>query len=360
MTPTIAVVIPNRNDAGPLEKCLQTLLQQQSPPDQIIVVDDQSTDNSHEVMQRLLDGVAGVTIVHNPRQMGTMGALNEGLKHTSSEYVLFLSSNDYLEPQLFERARNGLRAGNFPGVWSAMVWSVDENGEHPEIYPSPVISYDTTYLPPERCIQLSTAIGHWFTGTTLVYHTETLRKIDGFDPVYAGLADMIAALVVASLKGAAYTPEPLGLMRRHDDGLMWRTCHDLPGLDEKLQYLAIHGSRLSPSLFTPTYTELMERRLRLTAIRTFADNSWQQHARKWTGPRYSLLNSVAPLLGKRRKLQLAAAFLLLRPPGDLFRIVRYRLLGKFLLKLFNRKNPVFLSHQDDSTPTNHTQLDLRP
>ena len=333
MTPTIAVVIPNRNDSAYLVKCLDSVLSQDVPPDQIIVVDDQSTDDSLDVIQKKLFNVAGARIVVNPTCLGTMGALNEGLKHVTSEYVLFLSSNDYLENGIFERAKSCIAAAGSPGVWSAMVWVVDESGNHLHLYPSPVVALTDTFFPPDKCIRLAKTVGHWFTGTTLIYHRDTLKKIGGFDISYRGLGDLLAALTVASLKGAAFSPEPLGVMRQHEGGLMWRTITDLPGLDVILAKMENSGSKLSPALFTAEFCDVMKRRIRFTAIRASHNNEWLTHAGSWQGYRYRLLSKVSRLFGKYRKLQLTFAFLLLRPPLDLIAIIWYRFLGRFFVLL---------------------------
>ncbi|MEE8321634.1 MAG: glycosyltransferase family A protein, partial [Gammaproteobacteria bacterium] len=313
MTPTIAVVIPNRNDSGPLGKCLDSVLNQDVVSDQIIVVDDQSTDDSRVVIQNKIRNIPGAKIVINPTRLGTMGTLNAGLNHVTCDYVLFLSSNDYLENDIFRRAKSRIAAHGFPGVWSAMVWAVDENGERPRLYPSPVVALSDTYLPPSKCIRLAMSIGHWFTGTTLIYHRQTLQGIGGFDTAYQGLADLFAALTVASIRGASFSPEPLGVMRQHAGGLMWRTSTNLPGLDKILDRMIETGPKLSPKLFGPRFCELMQRRIRFTAIRAFQDSSWQAHAPSWTGYRYKLLIVISPFLGNYRKLQLITAFLLLRP-----------------------------------------------
>src|SRR4030067_732667 len=184
MTPTIAVVIPNRNDSEHLKKCLDSVLAQNIPPDQIITVDDQSTDDSLDVVQKKLSNIAGARIVVNTTCFGTMGALNEGLKYVTSEYVLFLSSNDYVEGGIFERAKSCIAAAGSPGVWSAMVWVVDESGRHLHLYPSPVVALTDTFFPPDECIRLAKTVGHWVTGQTLIYHRETLRKIGGFGITY--------------------------------------------------------------------------------------------------------------------------------------------------------------------------------
>lgn len=331
MPPTIAVVIPNRNDSAYLRKCLDSVLTQDVPPDQIVVVDDQSTDDSLDIIRKKLFNVAGAKIVVNPACLGTMGALNEGLKYVTSEYVLFLSSNDYLENGIFKHAKSCIAAAGSPGVWSAMVWVVDESGRHLHLYPSPVVALSDTFLTPDKCICLAKTLGHWFTGTTLIYHRETLQKIGGFDIAYQGLGDMLAALTVASLKGGAFSPQPLGVMRQHEGGLYWRTLTNLPGLDVILTKMENTGPQLSPALFTPQFCEVMKRRIRFSAIRAFHDNDWQIHARSWKGCRHRLLSVTTSVFGKRRVLQLAWAFLLLRPITDTFVIIWYRIIGAFFV-----------------------------
>ncbi len=328
MTPTIAVVIPNRNDSAYLKKCLDSVLDQDVPPDQIIVVDDQSTDDSLEAIQKALFNIAGARIVVNPTCLGTMGALNEGLRYVTSDYVLFLSSNDYIEGGIFERAKSCIASAGSPGVWSAMVWVVDENGRHLHLYPSPVVALSDTFLPPEKCVGLAQTVGHWFTGTTLIYHRESLQKIGGFNIAYQGMGDMLAALTVASIGGAAFTPEPLGVMRQHEGGLMSRTLANLPGLDAILERMEYAGSELSPVLFTPEFCDVMKRRIRFTAIRALDKTIWLPHAESWHGYRYRILCAVVPYFGNFRKLQLALAFVLLRPTFDVVAIIWYRFLGR--------------------------------
>lgn len=333
MTPSIAVVIPNYNDSGPLQQCLESVLQQEEGPDQVIVVDDQSTDNSVEVIKGYLRNDAPSELVVNTKRLGTMGALNEGLRRVRTDYALFLSSNDYLRPGIFTHARARILTDGYPGVWSAMVSAIDEHETRSYLYPSPVVSLRDTHFTPEQCIRLAMLLGHWFTGTTLIYHSETLRKIGGFDTAYKGLADMLAALTVASIRGASFSPQPFGVMRLHAGGLMANTSKDLVGLDVILERMAVKGPKLSPQLFSDKFCNLMQRRVRFTALRAIDDGSWIVHARNWQGQRYRLLNAVAPLLGRFRKLQLAAAFFLLRPFMDLFAILWYRIAGNAFITI---------------------------
>ena len=61
--PSLAVVVPNRNDSRYLRTCLRSVLDQAVPPDELIVVDDQSTDDSVPLIRSLIDGVPYAQLV---------------------------------------------------------------------------------------------------------------------------------------------------------------------------------------------------------------------------------------------------------------------------------------------------------
>ncbi len=324
--PTIAVVIPNRNDSAYLRVCLDSVLRQPVRPDQIVVVDDNSTDDSLEIIRGKLNGVTGAEIVVNPVCLGTMGALNEGLRHVTSEYVLFLSSNDYVIEGIFERAKSCIAKAGSPGIWSAMVWVSDESGHCLRLHQSPVVALADTFLPPDKCVSLAMTLGNWFTGTTLVYHRETLKEIGGFDIAYQGLADLLAALTISSIKGASFSPEPFGVMRLHSGGCLWRTLTDPAGLESLLARIENTGSGLLPVLFSKKFCERTKHRFRFAAIRASGDSDRGRFPQPSQGYQYKIFGMINPILGKYRRLRIILAFLLLRP-FDVIPAVWYRWIG---------------------------------
>lgn len=332
--PTIAVVIPNRNDSSYLRACLDSVLLQAVRPDQILFVDDQSTDNSVELAHQILDDVPGAQIIINKTCLGTMGALNEGLSRVKSDYVLFLSSNDYLANGIFGRAKNSIATIGSPGVWSAMVWMTDENGHcRRSIYPSSVIALKDTFFDKNECIRLAMLLGNWFTGTTLIYHRETLQKIGGFDTEYQGLADLFAALTIASIKGALFCPEPLGVVRLHQGGYLWRTLSDWDYLEVILAKIMVKGNGQSPNLFSHKFCERTKHRVRFAAIRAFQGDRWPSKSVRWTGARYELLKAAYPFLGTK-KIRTIVAFIIIRP-FDVFSMIWYRVIKLLWVKVDN-------------------------
>src|SRR5882672_1524478 len=221
--PRIAVIVPNRNDSRYLPRCIRSILEQEDPPDELIIVDDQSTDDSVAIIRSLISGKSGARLIENPVNLGTYGALDKGLEASRSEYVLFLSANDFVMPGLFARARSCLARHPGVGLWSAMGWLVDEDDRLIRLHFSPVISLRDAYVPPERCASLAYRLGNWFVGATLIYHRDTLEAADKFDPAYMGLADLLTAWIVATRRGAVYSPMPFGVSRIHSGGYLSRT-----------------------------------------------------------------------------------------------------------------------------------------
>lgn len=94
--PTVSVVIPCLNGAGFLAETLASLLAQSRPPDEVVVVDDGSTDGSPEIAARF-----PVRAMTNPRR-GAPAARNTGLEHSTGESVMFLDADDVLERPALE------------------------------------------------------------------------------------------------------------------------------------------------------------------------------------------------------------------------------------------------------------------
>lgn len=328
--PTIAVVVPNYNHARYLQRCLRSLREQEDPPDEIVVVDDYSSDGSVEVMRSLVGDWHRAQIVVNPVNLGTNGALNEGLKRVKSEYVLFLASNDFVLPGLFSRARAGLAATPRLALWSAMAWLVDESDAPIRLHPSAVVSLRDARLSPEKCLELAYRYGNWFTGTSAIYHRETLLSIGGFDPEDGAPADLIAALTVTSLKGAAYTPQPLCAIRVHRGSYSSQALSDPEGLERIIDRLRQKGPRLSPRLFTPRFLDRMAKRYRFAAVRA-ASGDVSRVRPYASGATQAMLGLVDTLPARWRAVRLVLAFFVLRP-FDVLPTITNRLLAWIVVR----------------------------
>lgn len=333
VTPTIAVVVPNRNDSRFLLRCLDSVLNQPVPPDELIIVDDQSSDDSVALIRRRIHAVDSARLLVNPVNLGTAAAVSAGLQQTRCDYVLSLAANDLVLPGIFAHAKSCLARSPGLGLWSAMAYFVDEADNVIGFQPSAVVSQVERHFSAEQCIRMAYTIGNWFTGPTMIFHREAFLEAGGFDTAYKGLADWITALVLASKYGAAYTPEPLAAKRIHGAGLLSRTLADHASLEAVLKLIRTRGPREEPQLFSHALLERFELRVRFAAIRSQHGANLADFARKTPGFRGTVLTAVDRLILSRWKtIRIAFSFVLLRP-FDVLPSLWYRYVGSAAVRV---------------------------
>lgn len=312
--PSICVIIPNYNDARYVSRCLRSVLDQEVAPDELIVVDDHSTDNSVEIIRSLLAGRPGTVLIENPVNLGTYGAVDEGLKHSRSEYVLFLSANDFVLPGIFARAKACLASFPGAGLWSAMGWIVDENDRPLRLQSLAVVSLGDRHFDADECRSMAWRLGSWFTGTTVIYRRTTLESVGRFDPAFGGLSDLITALIVTGKEGAVFSPAPYAVIRQHSASYLSRTLGNSRALGELLDRLRERGKEIAPELYTRRFFERSARRILFAAIRASNGERIGDYLDLCGKVERKLLSIVAMALPKSLSfLRVAGAFLVLRP-----------------------------------------------
>ncbi len=87
---TISVIIPTYNRAHTLSRALDSVLAQTHPADEVIVIDDGSTDSTVELLQ---NSYPNVTLIQQQNR-GVSAARNSGIRASHSEWVALLDSDD--------------------------------------------------------------------------------------------------------------------------------------------------------------------------------------------------------------------------------------------------------------------------
>lgn len=105
--PLVSIVIPSRNEARRISKCIQTLKSQTYPKLEIIIVDD-SMDNTVEVIKSIVGNDKRFKIIKQEKLpkgwIGKPFALQQGSKTAKGEWLLFIDADTYYDPVLIERA----------------------------------------------------------------------------------------------------------------------------------------------------------------------------------------------------------------------------------------------------------------
>ena len=104
-TDLFSIVIPCWNHGRLLDRCIQSVLSQKSPPIEVIVIDDGSTDETHEVATSY--GKL-VTYLYQPNR-GLSFARNAGLHHAAGTWIMFIDADDALGPGALHAYRHSIQ-----------------------------------------------------------------------------------------------------------------------------------------------------------------------------------------------------------------------------------------------------------
>ena len=99
--PLITVVIPVYNVKSYMSECIESVIGQTYRNMQVILVDDGSTDGSGEMCDEFASRDARIRVIHTENH-GLAAARNVGIENASGEYITFLDSDDWVEPDTFE------------------------------------------------------------------------------------------------------------------------------------------------------------------------------------------------------------------------------------------------------------------
>lgn len=108
--PLLSVIIPARNEDFNIERCVASLLNQTYPQKkyQTIVVDDNSTDNTQSIVQRLKEKHSNLKLIGaGPLPEGWSGknnACRKGVEIADGEWYCFVDADIYAQPELLETA----------------------------------------------------------------------------------------------------------------------------------------------------------------------------------------------------------------------------------------------------------------
>lgn len=93
----VSVIIPAYNSEQYIAKCIESVINQTYQNIEIIVVNDGSSDNTASVVKQFSN-----VILLNKENGGLSSARNYGIKCAKGKYVIFLDSDDYIEPKFVE------------------------------------------------------------------------------------------------------------------------------------------------------------------------------------------------------------------------------------------------------------------
>ncbi len=102
-TPLVSVIVPVYNVEEYVAECLDSILSQTYRNIEILCVNDQSADRSPDILAQYRKKDDRIRIINNRENRGLSFSRNAGLLEASGEYVLFIDSDDHIDPDTVEK-----------------------------------------------------------------------------------------------------------------------------------------------------------------------------------------------------------------------------------------------------------------
>jgi len=208
----ISVLIPARNSALTISRALESVLCQTLLPKKIVVVNDQSTDNTEAIVQSYMKKYPGLfTVVQGPGK-GAGASRKAGLNAVETKYVALLDSDDWYAPNalvtLFALVDiTGVACGAICKVYSDGRRIVQKTPSNEDIRITHEIARKDIYT----------------SMSSIMFRTKILRDVGGFDESLVRMEDLDLHLRVTRITDYYFTPKVIA----------YYTAPDSQSLDKK-------------------------------------------------------------------------------------------------------------------------------
>ena len=205
---SVTVVIPNYNGLDYLKKLLDSIFAQTLAFDEIIIVDDASTDQS---VLFIKNNYPSVTIIKNESNLGFVKSVNRGFMCAKSRYICLLNNDIYLANTWLEKAMEPFNSKNNIGAVATNILIantssiIDSQGDDYYITGSALKHNNLQKSVPEN-----TEIVRTFSacGAAAVYDSDILKEVGLFDEFFDSYYEDVDLAFRINLYGykILYTP----------------------------------------------------------------------------------------------------------------------------------------------------------
>ncbi len=111
----LSVIIPIYNAADKIEKCLNSVVKQLTNQDELLLINDGSTDNSLDILNRYSEKYSFIKVIDKENE-GVAETRNMGIGISSGKYIIFIDNDDYIDDGYIEKYYNAISEGDYDFV----------------------------------------------------------------------------------------------------------------------------------------------------------------------------------------------------------------------------------------------------
>ena len=97
----LSIIIPAFNSERYIKKCIYSILNQKYTNVEIIILDDNSNDNTYQICENIKEIDNRVKIYRNDKNKGVSYSRNLGINYATGEYITFVDADDYIKEDMY-------------------------------------------------------------------------------------------------------------------------------------------------------------------------------------------------------------------------------------------------------------------
>ena len=205
----------NFNHARYLARAIQAAVEQSRPPDEFIIFDDASTDDSAHVIEQFARRCKCITFRKNEHNMGAVRSVMRARELATGDYIYGAAADDKVCPGFFEKAMDMAQRYASAGAIMGQMVAIDPDGL--ELWVDKVDAWQKSHF-----VSPSAFLGEYLEhhigltlGAATIYKATALAEVGGFRPELGPWCDGFAARAIALKHGVCYIADRCACYTSH-------------------------------------------------------------------------------------------------------------------------------------------------
>ena len=236
--PSLSVIIPNYNHSQFLPRSLGALGEQSGFLNEVIVVDDGSTDNSVEIVQQLAAKYPVIKLYRNEKNMGCPYSIDRGISLAQGDYFYFGAADDEVMPGLFDKSMKLL--AQYPNAaLCCTIGDFREEATGLRWFWGSKIAQSAGYLSPADLLEVEKRGDLYIPSNSVILKRDVFFAAGKFPPELKTAADWYTLQVLAFRHGMCFVPEPLAVFYIQPNSYYKRVHRDQAEHEQMLKDLLL-------------------------------------------------------------------------------------------------------------------------